>query len=180
MTRSGHDALRLAPAFVLAAACAACAASSGADAPESPLVIDPTTFAVVPAGRSSTRVSRGVGGLQGPRIALLSPGHDAVYRAGEPMVLHAELLPAADGAVPDMETLSVRVRQGRRGKDVTGMVKPYVTGTALRVPVDFSGHAGEFRFEMDVMDDQGRMSGAEFRVTFKLEFRNTLRLDGET
>ena len=178
MTLSGHDALRLALAFGLAAACAA-APGAGADAPESPLVIDPATFAVVPAGRSSTRVSRGVGGHQGPRIALLSPGQDAVYRAGELMMLHAELLPAVDGAAPDMETLSVRVRQGQRGKDVTGMVKPYVKGTALRVPVDFSGHAGEFRVEMDVMDEQGRMGEVAVRVTFKLEFRDALRRDGE-
>ena len=177
MMRSWHGALRLALAFGLAAACAA---SSGADAPGSPLVIDPATFAAVPAGRSSLRVSRGVGGYQGPRIALLSPGHDAIYRAGEPVVLHADVLPAADGAAPDMETLNVRVRQGLRGKDITDMVKPYVKGTALRVPVDFSGHAGEFRFELDVLDARGRLGAAELRVTFRLEFRDALRLDGGT
>ena len=184
MIRSGRDALRLALAFGLAAACAA-SSGTGHDTATDPLVIDPGTFAEMPAGRSSVRVSRRIGGsagprTTGPRIVLLSPGHDSVYRAGEPMALHAEFLPAADGAAPDMETLNVRVRQGRRGKDVTGMVKPYVKGAAIRVPVDFSGHAGEFRFEMDVMDDQGRMGGAEFRVTFKLEFRDALRLDGET
>ena len=179
MMRYGRGAHRLALALGLAAACAA-SSGAGADAPESPLVIDPGTFVDMPAGRSSMRVSRGVDSHQGPRIVLLSPGHDSVYRAGEPMALHAEFLPAADGAAPDMETLNVRVRQGLRGKDVTGMVKPYVKGAALRVPVDFSGHAGEFRFEMDVMDDQGRMGDAEFRVTFKLEFRDALRLDGET
>ena len=51
-----------------------------------------------------------------------------------------------------METLQLLVRQGLRGQDLTGLVKPYVGGTALRVPVDFSGHAGEFRFELDVAD----------------------------
>ena len=95
-------------------------------------------------------------------------------------MLHAELLPAADGAAPDMETLKVRVRQGQRGKDVTGMVKPYVKGTALRVPVDFSGHAGEFRVEMDVMDARGRMGEVAFRVTFRFEFRDAPLRDGET
>ena len=179
MTRFGHGALRLALAFALTAACTA-SSGAGADAAGSPLVIAPGTFTVMSDGRSSLRGSRRVGGHQGPRIALLSPGHDAVYRAGESMTLYADFLPAADGAAPDMETLNVRVWQGRLGKDVTGMVKPYVAGTAIRGPVDFSGHAGEFRFEIDVMDDRGRLGAAEFRVTFRLEFRDALRLDGET
>ena len=179
MMWSSRGALRLALVFGLAAACTA-SSGAGTDAPGSPLVIDPATFAAMPAGRSSLRVSRGVGGYQGPRIALLSSGRDAVYRAGEPVVLHADVLPAADGAAPDMETLNVRVRQGLRGKDITDMVEPYVKGTALRVPVDFSGHAGEFRFELDVLDARGRLGAAELRVTFRLEFRDTLRLDGGT
>lgn len=178
MMWSGRGALRQALAFGLAAACAV-ASGAGADAPESPLVIDPGTFAAVPSARSSTGVSRAMGD-PGPRIVLLSPGHDAVFRAGEPMALHAELLPAADGAAPDMETLSVRVWQGLRGKDITDMVRPYVKGGALRVPVDFSGHAGEFQFEMDVMDARGRMGEMAFRVTFKLELRDALLRDGET
>lgn len=179
MMRSGRDALRLAPAFVLAAACAA-ASGAGADAQGSPLVIDPATFAVMPAARSSTRVSRSMGVHQGPRIALLSPGLDAVYRAGESVALHAELLPAADGAAPDMGTLRVRVRQGERGKDLTAAVRPYVAGTALHVPaVDFAGHAGELRFEMDVMDERGRMGEVAFRVTFRLELRDAPQRLGE-
>lgn len=180
MARSGHGAFRLALTLSLAVASAASSAAGG-DTAGSPLVVDPGTFAAMPAGRSSTKVSRGVGGHQGPRIALLSPGHDAVFRTGEPMALYAEFLPAADGAAPDMETLSVRVRKGLRGKDLTERVKPYVAGTAIYVPaVDFSGHAGEFRFELNIMDKQGRMSGAEFRVTFKLDFRDSLRLDDGT
>ena len=180
MIWSGRGALRSALAFGLAVACTA-SSGTGGDTATDPLVIDPGTFIEMPHdGRSSMRVSRRTGSPAGPRIALLSPGHDSVYRVGEPMTMHAEFLPAADGAAPDMETLNVRVRQGRRGKDVTGMVKPYVEGAALRVPVDFSDHAGEFRFEMDVMDERGRLGGLEFRVTFKLEFRDALRLDGET
>ena len=179
MTQHPRIALRLAMALALAAACAD-SSGAGADAPGSSLLIDPTTFTTLPAERSSPRTSRTEGGHQGPRIALLSPGRDAVYRAGVPMVLHAELLPAADGAAPDMGTLSLRVRQGQRGKDLTGMVRPYVKGTALRVPVDFSGHAGELRFEMDVMDEKGRMGEVAFRVTFKLEFRDAPLRDGET
>ena len=179
MMRSWHGALRQAPAFVLAAACATAFAAGGAEALR-PLAIDPATFTTLPAERSSPGTSRTEGGHQGPRIALLSPGRDAVYRPGAPLVLHAELLPAADGAAPDMGTLSLRVRQGQRGKDLSGMVKPYVKGTALRVPVDFSGHAGELQFEMDVMDEKGRMGEVAFRVTFKLEFRDALLRDGET
>ena len=89
-------ALRPVRAFGLAAACAA-ASATGDDAPGSPLVVDPTTFAPMPVARSSTRVSRATAGHRGPRIALLSPGPDAVLRAGEPVALRAEVLPAADG-----------------------------------------------------------------------------------
>ena len=179
MTRSGRGAFRLAPTMLLAVACAA-SSGAGADAPGSPLVIDPTTFAAMPAGRSASRMSRSAGGHRGPRIAVLSPGPDAVLRAGEPVALHAEVVPAADGAAPDMETLQVLVRQGLRGKDLTDLVKPYVKGTALRVPVDFSGHAGEFRFELDATDDRGRMGEVAFRVTFKIELRDALRRDSGT
>ena len=179
MMRSGRGALRLALAFGLAAACAA-ASATGDDAPVRPLVIDPGTFAVMPAARPSARASRSMGVREGPRIALLSPGLDAVYRVGDAVTLHAALLPAADGAAPVMETLNVRVRQGRRGQDVTGMVRPYVKGTVLRVPLDFSGHAGEFRLEMDVLDARGRMGVAELRVAFQIEFRDALLRDGET
>ena len=179
MTRSGPGVFRLAPPVLLLAVCSA-SFGAGGDTAASPLVVDPGTFTVLPPGRPSPRASRTTAGYRGPRIALLSPGRDAVYRAGEPVALHARFLPAADGAAPDMETLSVRVRQGRRGKDITERVRPYLEGTSLRVPaVDFLGHAGELRFELGVMDERGRLSGAELRVTFKLQFRDALRLDGE-
>ena len=204
MTRAGRGALRLGPALLLAAACAASPGAAGRDVSVDPLVVDPATFAalpatrsstrasratgghrgpriaLMPAGKSSTRASRGIGGLTGPHIALLSPRPDAVLRAGEPVALHAEVFPAADGAAPDMETLQLLVRQGQRGQDLTGLVKPYVEGTALRVPVDFSGHAGEFRFELDVADERGRMGEMAFRVTFRIELRDALRRDGGT
>ena len=110
-----------------------------------------------PPERLSARVSRRTGSRQGPRIALLSPGHDAVYRTGEPMVLHAEFLSAADGAAPDMETLQVKVRKGWFGKDITDKVEPYVEGAAVRVPeVDFSGYTGDFRFEIHIRDERRR------------------------
>ena len=79
-----------------------------------------------------------------------------------------------------MATLSVRVRHGLRGQDVTGLVRPYVQGTVLRVPLDLSGHAGELRLEMDVLDARGRMGVAALRVAFKLELREALRRDGGT
>ena len=167
-------------ALVAAAACATAFAAGGATALR-PLVVDPATFTALPAERSSPRASRPVDGGQGPRIVLRLPLRDAVYRVGEPMALVAELLPAADGAAPDMGTLRVRVRQGRRGKDLTAAVRPYVAGTALHVPaVDFAGHAGELRFEIDVTDEQGRLGEVAFRVAFKLELRDALRGDGET
>lgn len=186
MMRSGRDALRLALAFGLAVACAA---SSGADydAATDPLVLDPETFVELPDGRSSPRAPRRTGGsaapgATGPRIRFLSPGRDPlfrgggsipIFRPGDPVTMHARFLPAADGAEPDMETLRVRVRQGSRGRDITDLVKPYVEGTAIHVPVDFSGHAGEFRFEVGIMDDRGRMSSAEFRVAFRFDFKHS-------
>ena len=177
--RPRHGVLRLVPALLLAAACAG-SSGAGADTPTAPLVVDPATFTAMPAGQPSTRVSRAMNGLLGPRIALRSPGPDAVLRAGVPVALHAEVFPAADGAALDMGTLRLLVRQGQRGQDLTGLVKPYVEGTALRVPVDLSGHAGEFRFELDVTDNRGRMGEVAFRVTFKIELRDALRSDGET
>ena len=167
MMRSGRDALRLALAFGSAATCTV-SSGADADAPESPLAIDPATFTTLPAERSSPRMSRTGGGHQGPRIALLSSGREAVYRAGEPMVLHAELLPAADGAAPDMETLQIKVRKGWFGKDITDKVEPYVEGAAVRVPeVDFSGYTGDFRFEIHIRDERGRPGEAQFQVTIR-------------
>ena len=179
MMQLGRSALRLAPAFVQAAACATAFAADGAAALR-PLVVDPATFTALPAERSSPRTSRPGGGVQGPRIVLRLPLRDAVYRVGEPMALVAELLPAADGAAPDMGTLRVRVRQGGRGKDLTAAVRPYVAGTALHVPaVDFAGHSGELRFEIDVTDEQGRLGEVAFRVAFRLELRDALPRLGE-
>lgn len=184
MIWSRRGALRLTLALGLAVACTA-SSGAGGDTAADPLVIDPGSFVEMPDGRSSMRVSRRMGGpvgsrTAGPRIELLEPGHDSVFRAGEPMTMHAKFLPAADGTAPDMGTLKVRVRQGLRGQDITDMVKPYIEGTAIRVPVDFSGHAGEFRFEVDIMDRRGRMSDTEFRVAFRFDFKHSFRLDDET
>ena len=150
------------------------------------LVIDPGAFVEMPSdGRSSVRASSRIGspaGLRtaGTRIALLSPGLDSDCWAGEPMWMYVEFLPAADGTEPDMETLKVRVRQGSRGQDLTEMVRPYFRRSHIRAPMDFSGHVGEFRFEVNIMDHQGRMSDAEFRVTFRFDFKHSHRLDDET
>ena len=58
MRRSGRDALRLALAFGLAVACAA-SSGTGHDTATDPLVIDPGTFAEMPAetlfGRAAAR-----------------------------------------------------------------------------------------------------------------------------
>ena len=77
-------------------------------------------------------------GHTGPRIELRRPGNDSVFRADEPVTVHVEFLPAADGTAPNMATLNVRVRKGWFGKDITDVVQPYVEGAAVRVPeVDF-------------------------------------------
>ena len=67
-----------------------------------------------------------------------------------------------------MATLNVRVRKGWFGKDITEVVEPYVEGAAIRVQkLDFSGHTGNFRFEISIKDFRDRESEAEFRVKIK-------------
>ena len=161
MMRYRHGVLRLALAFGLAAAGAA-SSETGDGAAARRLVIDPGAFVEMPAGTSLKRAaSRSIGGPVGPRIELRRPVDASVFREDEPVSVHVEFLPAADGATPDMETLNVRVRKGWFGKDITDKVEPYVEGAAVRVPeVDFSGHTGDFRFETRIRDDQGRSGPA--------------------
>ena len=107
-------------------------------------------------------------GPMGPRIELRRPGDGSVFREDEPVSVHVEFLPAADGVVPDMETLQVRVRKGWFGRDITDKVEPYVEGAAVRVPeVDFSGHTGDFQFEIRIKDARDRTGEAQFQVTIR-------------
>ena len=154
----------------------------GTDVPHR-LVIDPGTFQSMPsagarttlggrsggsihAGARTTLGSRTGGSIHaGPRILLRRPENDAVFRPDEPVTVHVEFLPAADGSAPDMATLNVRVRKGWFGKDITGAVDPYVRGAAIHVPeLDFSGHTGNFRFEIRIRDYLNRESEVELRV----------------
>ena len=65
-----------------------------------------------------------------------------------------------------MATLKVRVRRGFFGMDITKVVQSYVRGASILVPkVDFSGHSGNFRFEIEIRDYRNRESEVEFRVT---------------
>ena len=189
--RRGVLRLALALGFGLAAAGGASSQTGGGGAKDRRLVIDPGTFVEMPAealsgreasrarGESAPRSARTVGesagqgvGLPspsvGPRIALRRPGDESVFREDEPVSVHVEFLPAADGAAPDMETLKVKVRKGWFGKDITDKVEPYVEGAAVRVPeVDFSGHTGDFRFEIRIRDARGRPGEAQFRVRIR-------------
>ena len=184
MMRYGWGTLRLALAFGVAAAGAASAQITGTGAVATPLdlvdgtaaarrlVVDPGTFDEMPAGTSVGRAapgaSRRIGAPVGPRIELRRPGDASVFRKDEPVSVHVEFLPAADGAAPDMETLQVKVRKGWLGKDITDKVEPYVEGAAIQVPeVDFSGHTGDFRFEIHIRDTRGRPGDAQFRVTIR-------------
>ena len=168
MMRYRRGVRRLALAFALAAAGAA-SSQTGDGAAARRLVIDPGAFVELPAETLFARsATRSIGAPVGPRIELRRPGDAAVFREDEPVSVHVEFLPAADGAVPDMETLNVRVRKGWFGKDITEKVEPYVEGAAVRVPeVDFSGHTGDFRFEIRIRDDRGRAGEAQFRVTIR-------------
>ena len=171
MMRYRRGVLRLALAFGLAAAGAAASAQTGDGAAERRLVLDPGTWTRVeePAGAPLARAARRtIGRPVGPRIELRRPGDASVFRKDEPVSVHVEFLPAADGAAPDMETLQVRVRKGWFGRDITDKVEPYVEGAAIRAPeVDFSGWTGDFRFEIRIRDARGRPGGAKFRVTIR-------------
>ena len=134
------------------------------------LVIDPATFDPLPTARVQTFRAGTARALDsaGPRIMLRQPDDDSVFGEDEPVTVHVEFLPAADGSAPNMATLSVRVRKGFFGRDITEAVEPYVDGAAIRVPaVDFSGHTGKFRFEIRIKDHRDRESEAEFRVRIR-------------
>ena len=168
MMRTRRGVLRLALAFGLAAAGAA-SSETGDGTAAGRLVIDPGAFVEMPAAAPLARAAaRSMGGPVGPRIELRRPGDASVFGKDDPVSVHVEFLPAADGAAPDMETLKVRVRKGWFGKDITDKVEPYVEGAAVRVPeVDFSGHTGDFRFEIHIWDTRGRPGEAQFRVTIR-------------
>ena len=168
MMRYTRGVLRLALAIGVAVAGGA-SAQAGDDAPEHRLVIDPRAFVEIPAGTPLRgAAARSLGALAGPRIELHRPGDASVFRKDEPVSVHVEFLPAADGAAPDMDTLQVKVRKGWLGKDITDKVEPYVEGAAIQVPeVDFSGHTGDFRFEVRIRDARGRPGEARFRVTIR-------------
>ena len=143
------------------------ASSSDSAAVARRLVIDPETFQSIPSAESRKTIESRSGELihAGPRIMLRRPENDSVFRADEPVTVHVEFLPAADGSAPDMATLFVRVRKGWFGKDITKVVEPYVRGAAIHMPkVDFSGHTGNFRFEIRIRDYRDRESEVEFRV----------------
>ena len=60
------------------------------------------------------------------------------------------------------------MRKGWFGKDITEVVEPYVEGAAIRVhELNFSGHTGNFRFEIGIKDYRDRESEAEFRVKIR-------------
>ena len=168
MMRYRRGAFRLALAIGLAAAGAA-SFETGGSAAERRLVIDPGAFVEIPAATPLEHAAtRSIGAPVGPRIELRRPGDASVFREDEPVPVHIEFLPAADGAAPDMETLQVRVRKGWFGKDITDKVEPYVEGAAIQVPeVDFSGHTGDFRFEIHIKDVRGRAGEAQFQVTIR-------------
>ena len=168
MMRYRRGVRRLALAFALAAAGAA-SSQTGDGATARRLVIDPGAFVELPAGAPLKRsAARSIGAPVGPRIELRRPGDAAVFREDEPVSVHIEFLPAADGAEPDMETLQVKVRKGWFGRDITDKVEPYVEGAAIEVPeVDFSGHTGDFRFEIHIRDARGRPGEAQFQVTIR-------------
>ena len=146
------------------------ALSDGGTAPAGPLIIDPATFQSIPSAEARTAIeSRSSRSIHvGPRIVLRRPENDSEFRASEPVTVHVEFLPAADGSAPDMATLNVRVRKGWFGKDITEVVEPYVTGPAIQVPkLDFSGHTGNFRFKIRIRDHRDRESEVEFRITVR-------------
>ncbi len=157
------------PVLVLALSMA-CTDQSDNGIAEPALVIDPAAF--VEISREQGRAPASI--LQvGPQIELRLPEDDTVFRADEPVTVHLEFLPADDGSEPDMATLEVEVRQKRAfglwfGKDMTDEVRPYIEGTAIRMPeVDFKGYTGNFRFFVRIQDQQGRQNEARFSLALE-------------
>ena len=143
-----------------------------AGAPARALVIDPGRFEKM-ADEPFEPGVRTLGGRApeqtGPRIDMRQPGDKKVFKRDEPVAVDIAFLPANDGIEPDMETLKVVVRKGWFGKDITEMVRPYVEGTALRMPeVDFSGYTGDFVFLIDIEDRKRR--GSRLWVGVKIVF----------
>ena len=141
-----------------------------ASAEQRRLVIDPGTFARISSDSSGQTEQGGVQSFNqvGPTIALLRPDDNSVFAADEPVVVHLDFLPAIDGVTPDMTTLNVRVRKGWLGKNITDVVRPYIVGTAIRIPrVDFSGYTGDFEFKISVKDIKGRSSTQSFRISIE-------------
>ena len=124
------------------------------------LAIDPEGFEPIPMERTFLSVDQ-----PGPQIVLRKPIDNSVLPADEPVAVHVEFLPAADGSEPDMSTLNVRVRKGWFGMDITDDLAPYVTGDEILVPeLDFAGHTGKFRFRIRISDYRERESEVVLRV----------------
>ena len=103
---------------------------------------------------------------EGPQIELRVPKDKTTFRSDEPVEVRLDFNPAADGVEADMASLKVKVRKGWLGRDITDAVKPYVEGTAIRVPsVDFQGYTGRFQFIVRIEDQKGRLSEERFEVT---------------
>ena len=103
---------------------------------------------------------------EGPQIELQVPEDKATFRSEEPVEVRLDFNPAADGVEANMASLKVKVRKGWFGRDITDAVKPYVEGTAIRVPsVDFQGYTGNFQFIVRIEDQKGRLSEERFEVT---------------
>ena len=163
MRRYSRGPFRLALVLALSVACADQSDESPA---ERALVIDPAAFVELP--RQQRRALASIPQM-GPQIELRLPKNDAVFQAGEPVTVHLEFLPAADGSGPDMATLEVEVGQRKLGvwfgMDITDQVTPYIAGTAIRIPkVDFHGYTGDFRFVVRIQDRQGQENEAQFSV----------------
>ena len=140
---------------------------TGGHESERSLRIDPRTFAPVEAGATDESFQRRGRSLVvlGPQIVLRMPEDDSTFAPSETISVHLEFLPAADGIAPNMKTLTVRVRKGWFGKDITQEVEPFIDGTAVYVPaVDFSGHTGKFQFDIRIRDFEDRVGEARFRV----------------
>ena len=134
------------------------------------LLIDPRAFASLEAGATEESLQpRGRSLIVlGPQIVLRMPENDSIFAASETISVHLEFLPAADGIAPNMKTLTVRVRKGWFGKDITEEVEPFIDGTAVYVPaVDFSGHSGQFQFDIRIRDFENRVGEARFSVRIR-------------
>jgi len=102
----------------------------------------------------------------GPDIILLSPepGEELIknrplVRSTSPLSLHLEIQSVS--APVDMGTLSVKIIKFGLSKDITSLLRDYITGTSIQA-TGLQVRKGKYQIAVDVADTGGLRSRAEY------------------